>query len=128
MKISKDDGILIIIEGMPHYGLVTLSEDGYLMIRGNDKKAMEIHLSHSTCCEPPDEWLEQQFGLEYCYSCGGDAVDHDTVPQMCNWLARCKHPLPKLFTEEECSTEIAIRHKRKNAGLPLVPAGHLTNI
>ena len=39
---------------------------------------------------PPDVWLKEQFEYEYCAECGGDAEDHDAVPLLGNWFARCK--------------------------------------
>lgn len=39
---------------------------------------------------PPAEWLKEQFEYEYCAECGGDAEDHDAIPFLGNWFARCK--------------------------------------
>jgi hypothetical protein len=41
----------------------------------------------------PHEWLVQQFEFEYCSECGGDENDHDAIPFMGNWFARC-HKVP----------------------------------
>ena len=42
------------------------------------------------------EWAEQQFEFEYCAKCGGDAEDHDIIPFMGHWFARCKQKTWKL--------------------------------
>lgn len=45
--------------------------------------------------EDPQEWLERLFSDEYCAECGGDAPDHEAVPFMGNWFARClRLPIP----------------------------------
>lgn len=36
------------------------------------------------------EWLEALFEFELCEECGGDAEDHDAVPLLGNWFARCR--------------------------------------
>lgn len=39
---------------------------------------------------PPDEWLAEQFEYELCEECGADADEHDAIPFMGNWFARCQ--------------------------------------
>lgn len=38
---------------------------------------------------PADEWLREQFEHEYCAECHGDERDHDAIPFLGNWFARC---------------------------------------
>lgn len=44
----------------------------------------------SNLIQDPTEWLTELFEYEYCDECGGDTEDHDAVPFMGNWFARCK--------------------------------------
>jgi hypothetical protein len=37
-----------------------------------------------------DQFLAGLFEFEYCESCGGDAEDHDAVPFLGGWFARCR--------------------------------------
>ena len=41
---------------------------------------------------PFEQWFKEQFELEYCGTCGGDAEHHTAVPFMDNWFARCDFP------------------------------------
>lgn len=40
--------------------------------------------------QDPQEWAEELFEYEYCGECGGDAKDHDIIPFLGNWFARCR--------------------------------------
>lgn len=39
-----------------------------------------------------EEWGKHQFDYEYCSNCGGDWDDHDYIPFLGGWFARCKAP------------------------------------
>ena len=43
--------------------------------------------------ETGQEWMRRLFEYEWCEECGGDERDHDAIPFMGNWFARCKAPL-----------------------------------
>jgi len=38
----------------------------------------------------PQEWLKELFEFENCSECGKGAENHDAIPFMGNWFARCK--------------------------------------
>jgi hypothetical protein len=38
----------------------------------------------------PKVWLAELFECEFCYECHGDVEDHDAIPFLGNWFARCK--------------------------------------
>lgn len=40
--------------------------------------------------ETAKEWADNMFRYEYCQECGKDQEDHDIIPFMGNWFARCK--------------------------------------
>jgi hypothetical protein len=41
-----------------------------------------------------EDWLKQLFEFETCGECGGDAKDHEAIPVMGNWFARCRNRHP----------------------------------
>ena len=53
---------------------------------------------------PSREWLKEQFEYECCDECGGGTEDHDAVPLLGNWFARCK----KERAEEPAENETVI--------------------
>ena len=40
--------------------------------------------------ETAEEWGKRLFEFSYCEECGGDYEDHDIIPFLGNWFARCK--------------------------------------
>lgn len=42
--------------------------------------------------ETAEQWAERMFEFEVCSECGKDKQDHDIIPFMGNWFARCKTP------------------------------------
>lgn len=42
-----------------------------------------------------EEWAEEFFRFSYCEECGKDKEDHDIIPFLGHWFARCK------LTDEE---------------------------
>ena len=40
--------------------------------------------------ETAEEWAERFFEFEKCDACGKDREDHDIIPFVGHWFARCK--------------------------------------
>lgn len=72
--------------------------------------------------QSPTAFLANLFEFEYCAECGGDADDHNAVPFLGNWFAKCRHPLPDNLSDAdaEAEAELEARRERQEAGKPMI--------
>jgi len=123
-NLKDGDGVKIefVEENGVMYGTIAEGAEG-IIIKINNGPTITLQKTNSTLCIPPEEWLKEQFKDGYCECCGGDEADHNAVPFIGNWFARCKHELSETLTDYECEVEMKMRRDRKERGLSLVQEG-----